>query len=214
MFNFGKSKDQSNLSNDGKQKNDSAQKWLPVSDVNNSFLKRRDNQLVVAIRITPINIDLLSDGEKKRKIAVLDEVFNGLGINRIPFQIFCIGKPVDLDSYIVKLQSLSQNTDNVMRKRILQNGIRQAAYYATSGETLDRGFYLILYQETSSTAEIELMGRANEITMGLNTVGLQSEICSDKQILEMLLLFTHPVQASFERMPEISGPYLPPQLAF
>lgn len=186
------------------------QDWMPVVDVFNSVIKRRDGHLVTAIRVQPLNMGLLSDKEQARKVAALHEILNG---QQRHFQIVCIGRPVDLDGYIAKLDQLQRDAQDMIRRRILQNNMRQAAAMATGGEAIERRFYILLSQPPGKLAEQELMQRATELAASLSAMELFADVCDDRELMDLLFVFTHPAQAAYERMPVLSGPYFPPQLS-
>lgn len=187
-------------------KRKTAQEWLPVKDVNNSLLVRGDKYLVAILKIEPVNISLLSDNEKKRIISALHEVINGA---QEPMQWLSIGRSVDLDGYIAKLEQKAQDTQDFARKKLLKGYIRQAAEMAAGGDTLERRFYVLLARKQGKHADDELKSRARELASGIASAGLRAELCNDKQIIDLLFTFHQPGQAAFERAPEFAGPYMP-----
>ncbi len=187
-------------------KQKTAQDWLPVADVYNSLLYRKDKHLVAILKVEPINISLLSDNEKKRIIAALHEVFNGI---QEQIQIISIGRSVDLDGYIAGMEQTAQETQNFSRKKLLRGYIRQAAEMAAGGDTLERRFYILLSQKQGKYAEEELKNRARELAGNVASAGLSAELCSDKLIIDLLFAFHQPGQSAFERAPDHNGPYMP-----
>jgi type IV secretory pathway VirB4 component len=176
-----------------------AQQWIPIADIDNNVIYRKDNRLVGILRVQPENLDLLSDNEKRRKVEALAEGFNG---ETEGFQIFCIGRPVDLNNYLEWLQDKAKMEQDFMRKRVLKGYIEQASQLATSGETTERRFYIIIDKEVEKKAEIELITRLKDLQSKLLQAELTSHVCSDDEIMDVLSLFANPVQASFER-PEV-----------
>lgn len=190
-------------------KQKTAQEWLPVRDIQDLLLYRRDKQIVVVLEVTPVNISLLSTNEKKRIIAALHEVLNGL---QEPVQWLSIGRSVDLDGYIIGLEQKAAETPDFVRKRLLKGYIRQAAEMASGGDTLERKFYILLSQKAGKHSEEELLNRAREMAGNLGATGLNAELCSSQKIIELLFTFFQPAQAAFERAPDHAGPYMPPVL--
>lgn len=184
-----------------------AQEWIPVEDIRGSFMFMRDNRLVVALRVEAINISLLSSNEKKKIITALHEVINGF---QYPMQWLSLGRSVDLDGYIAQLERTAQETHDFTRNKLLKGYIRQAAEMAAGGETLERRFYILLSQPLEKYAEGELLNRARELAGDIQGVGLKAELCSEKQMIDLLFTFFQPVQAGFEKAPDTTGHYLPP----
>lgn len=173
-----------------------AQQWIPVADIDKRIIYRKDGLLVGILRIQPENLELLSDNEKRRKVDSLAEGFNG---EKEGFQIFCIGRPVDLNNYLDWLQEKAKMEQNFTRKTVLKGYIQQASQLASSGETTERRFYLVISKPAGNKAEDELMQRLSVLSHKLQQAELTSDVCSEDELLDVLSLFANPIQASFER---------------
>lgn len=182
-------------------KSPSTQEWFPIVDIHNGFIRRRDGHLVAAVRVSPVNIKLLSESEQKRKIKSLEEVMNGLDEH---FQIMSIARPVDLDAYIASLNEMKINESDRIKNRLLAGIITNAAAMATSGEALERQFYILIQQDPSKRPQLDeqnLYRRANELAANLSGADLQSHVCNDEELRDLLFIFTNPNQAAYERAP-------------
>lgn len=184
-----------------KTKTPSTQEWLPITDIKNSLVYKRDNSIVAAIRIQPVNINLLSDKEKMRRVKRLEEVLNGIDYS---FQVMSIGKPVDLDSYINKLEDKRSATESIIKKNLLGIYSRQAVAKATSGEALERHFYLLIDLPLGKRPQLDeqiLLQRATQLASSLTSAELISSVCTDSELRTLHFIFTNPAQAAFERAP-------------
>lgn len=192
----------------------SVQAWLPFYDVNMGFLWRRDNHLVTAVRVEPINLSLLSEKEQKRKVHMLFEVINGM---ECEWGMTALQRPVDLDEYISNQEALRNQETHYMRRRILDSSIRNAANVASSGEAIELMFYILLANPLSAKKQAldmqQLQNKAIELADNLSGAELESHVCDDQELRELEFLFLNPLQAAFERAPQSSGPYLPPRLS-
>lgn len=206
---FKKKKSQELTEEELKQQNreKTAQQWMPIADIDNNIVYRKDDLLVGMIRVQPVNIDLLSDAEKKRKIESLTEEWNG---EKEGFQIFSIGRPVDLNSYLEWLQQIAREEQDFTRKKILRGYIQQASRMASNGEATERRFYIIITKKAGKKAEDELKSRLNEMRIKLSSAELTADICTDDEIVELYSLFAYPAQASFEQ--NYKTMYIPTQL--
>lgn len=190
-----------NEANSTSTSQNTTQEWLPVKDIHQGVIHRRDGSYVAAIRVEPVNIHLLTDPERERYINLLEEVLNGVDES---FQIISIARPVDLDSYIRNLNDLRNNAPNRIKHRLLSNYISDAARTATGGEALERHFYILLVEESGKNKQAslnELINRAKELASSLSGSGLSSHITNDQELRELLFIFTNPNQASYERAP-------------
>jgi len=185
------------------QRKKTVQDWFPVKDIGDNMILLKDERYVCALRVWPLNIGLKSESEKKRIIQSMYEALNGL---KDTMQIFALGRPVDLDSYISFLQSKSKEEINMTKKRLLQEYLKYVASIVTSGEAIERRFFIMI----SGKEKDELKVKAHELASNLEKSGLKSDMASDQDLIDMLFSFTHPAQAAFEKAPSFSGPYLPP----
>lgn len=190
-------------------KKKTAQDWIPIKDIHDNIAYRSDGHLVLALKVEPVNLDLLSKNEVKRIISSLHEVING---QKLKFQILTIGRPVDLDVFINELREIQSQTENFARKKLLQGYIKQAAAMASGGEVLERRFFIILTHEPDKMAVEELTNRARELASNLYICDLKTDICTDSEKTNLLFNFTHPAQSAYERVNV--GPYLPPILKY
>lgn len=191
----------------------STQNWLPIIDIKNSLVYRKDNYIVSAIRVQPINMRLLSDREKKRKVKRLEEALTGIDYN---FQIISIAKPVDLDAFIAKIENERAATESVLKKKLLGMYSRQAGAKATSGEALERHFYFLIDQPLGKKPQLDeeiLIQRATQLASHLSSAELLSTVCGDSDLRTLQFIFTNPAHAAFERAPTDSI-FLPPVLGY
>jgi len=182
-------------------KDASIQEWLPIADIKNNLLYRKDRHIVAVIRVQPFNINLLSDREKIRKVIRLEEALNGIDY---PYQILSIARPVDLDAYILRLERMRSETDNIVRKKLLTVYSRQAAATVTSGEALERHFYILIPHPIGKNPQIDeefVKHRALQLALNLSSADLTSTVCTDQELRNLQFIFSNPAHAAFERSP-------------
>lgn len=172
-----------------------AQQWIPIADIDGPMAIRKDDVLVKMIKITPENLDLYSEKEKRRKIEALAEGLNG---ETEGFKFFCIGRPVDLNNYLTWLQEKAKQESDFVRRNLLKGFMHQASQMASSGETMERRFYLILTKPNGNKALMELNSRVEEFKEKFADAELEAEICDD-EVMDVLDLFANPNQAGIEK---------------
>ncbi|HHV30708.1 MAG TPA: conjugal transfer protein TraC [Clostridium sp.] len=173
-----------------------AQQWMPIRDIDKSIVYRKDGILIGILRLTPINIDLLSNNEKKR---IVDAVYEAINGETEPLQVFCIGRPVDLNSYIEWMQDKAKSEENFTRKQILKSYIQEASELAASGETTERRFYVIISKNDSPKKIEELVTKLRDLKSKFTNAGLKASVCNDDEIIDLYSLFSNPIQAAYER---------------
>ncbi|MGG2201882.1 hypothetical protein [Paenibacillus validus] len=179
----------------------STQSWMPIKDIYNGFIHRKDGALIAAVRVQPVNFNLLSDNEKLRKIKALEEVLNGVDY---AFQIISIARPVDLDGYIASLDEMKNNAADRIKSRLLGGYMTHAAAMATSGEALERQFYILLEQPGSKKIQQDeaiLLRKSSELASSLTSADLGGHVCNDEELRDLLFIYTNPNQAAYERAP-------------
>lgn len=179
----------------------SIQEWLPIADIKNNLIYRKDRHVVAVIRVQPVNIHLLSDREKIRKVLRLEEALNGIDF---PYQILSIARPVDLDSYILKLERMRSETTDILRKKLLSIYARQAAATVTSGEALERHFYILIKHPIGKNPQLDeefIKHRALQLASNLSSAELISSVCTDPELRNLQFIFSNPSHAAFERAP-------------
>lgn len=179
-------------------KQKTAQQWMPVADIKNSLIYRKDNTLIGMFRVEPLNLELLSDNEKRRIIEALAEGLNG---ETESFQIFCIGRPVDLNSYLDWLQEKAKHESDYTRKNILKGFIQQAFETARSGEVIERRFYTIITKKyDNDKSEKELLTRLTDLQSKFLQAELKTKICNEDELMDVLSLFVNPIEMAFEQV--------------
>lgn len=182
-----------------------AQDWMPIYDIHNEIAFRRDQELVTAIKVQPVNIHLLSEKEQRVKISALHEVLNGIDVAH---QFFSVAKPVDLDAYISELELYKEDA-SFRKTRILDHYIQVAAAKASSGTALERLFFVVLSRKRETNAEMLLYEQAKSIASNLTSAGLTADVCTEQELRDLYFITTHPAQASVERSP-LDNILLPP----
>lgn len=185
------------------------QDWVPIKDITDNSILRKDDFLVGAVRVQPLNMDLLPDEEQHRIIKQLAGVLNGIDYNYV---FYSIDRPVDLDGYINGLEMQKNKEQDLVRKRILEEDIRFAATMASEGDALDR-YYFILHSLKPDNKYDQQVSykRSVELSAELSSIGLTSHACSDHELRELQFIYFNPIQAAYERTPE-GGMQLPPFL--
>ncbi|MDN5347392.1 MAG: hypothetical protein PWP65_956 [Clostridia bacterium] len=189
-------------------KKKTVQDWMPFKDIAGGVIIRRNGGQVAVLRVAPVNLALKSEAEKGRIIQAVHEALNG---QREAFQVFSLGRPVDLDAYLKLLEEKVRETAEPKRRRLLQDYLRYVAGLVAGGEALERRYYILLPQPPGKQAREEVLQRAHELAADLGRAGLQVQVCGDQEIIDLLFCFNHPAQAAFER-PPAPGAGLPPQL--
>lgn len=186
-----------------KRTSPTVQEWMPIADVNKSLIIRKDGHAVAAIRVQPVNIDLLSAKERVNKARQLEEVLNAIDYE---YQIMSIPKPVDLDGFIAELAEKRKRTEDAIKQKLLTFYMREAAEKAASGEAIERHFYILNDVQATGKKKNQqmllLIDRSKELALRLSGADLVSHVCDDDELRDLLFIFFNPNHAAYERAPE------------
>lgn len=175
----------------------SVQTWLPVSNVSDDLIHRRDGRLVAVVRLEPVNLSLRSPSEQNRLLAVLHEAINAL---QQPAQILSIPRPIDLDHYVQSLRNHLLTADPA-RERLLRMYTQYVAGLVGGGEVQERRFFILLSQPPGREATREVLQRAHDLTARLRQADLAARVLDDQELFDLLYVWGHPEHAAFERPP-------------
>lgn len=184
-----------------------AQQWMPVMDINNELLHLKNGSIVGFIKVQPLNMDLLSKKEQRRKIKSLTEVYNGITRGQ---QTLTIARPVDLDGYIYRLQEKKANEETPVKRKIIEQDIKRAIMMSSGGEAVERQFYIIISSRNNKDDmdQDQLRRTCNEIAQELKGASLSGQVCDDQMIRDLQFLFGNSAQSSVERAPIDNGPFI------
>lgn len=163
---------------------------LPFKEVWNDLLYLDNDKVVGFIRVNSINLQLYSNEEQTSKIFQLRKVLLSL---EYPFKIIALDKPVSLTDHIENLHYLSQNTNDEVKKKLLDEDIHFANTIMNKNIVNNREFYLLI-DEDKDNAKL-LKSKINDITSQLSNIGLASEQAKTDEIKEVLFTYLNPQES-------------------
>lgn len=171
-----------------------AQQWMPLCDVKDYAAYRKDQAILGFIRIHPKNVELLSKNEIRRLLQSNTEAFSAFDKH---FQLYDIGRPTDLSGFLEGLMTIQKNEGNFLKKRFMNKVIQHNTFLASSGEVVERRCYFVI--AIKDKTEKEAIHYLEDISKTFNAADLTTSVCVYADIMDLLLLFTHPTQAMVEK---------------
>lgn len=175
-----------------------AQSWLPIKDLHDGCLIRRDGGVVAGVQIAPFSLQLKSERERESAIRGFQAVLSGI---TVPWELVSLYRPTDLDAYLAALDNRITETTGP-RRHLLTEYTRWVRTKIQSGETVERRYYL-LFTRTGQDAIAEhrqtlrgLMEDAQRIR------GFRVDVLTDAHWRELLFLVFHAAQAAVEPVPD------------
>lgn len=175
-----------------------AQNWLPIQDLHDGCLFRPDGGVVAGIAIAPFSLALKSERERTQAIHGFQAALNGL---TVPWQILSLYRPVDLDSYLASLDTVTDAATGV-RRRVLRDYARWVHQQVQAGDSVERRYYLLMTR-TGRDAVAEHQQTIRGLTDDVQrTRGFRADVLTDALWRELLFLMFHAGQAAVESIPD------------
>jgi len=179
------------------EKQKTAQEFVNVKDIHDNFLYTRDGQIIAYIKIHPISIDLFSDSEKEQISKVLTAELSSV---QKPFKFLAVSRPVDITPLVKEYQSLLSETTDQKQKELLRNEIMEISNFATSGEVIERNFFIMLWSPYRQGVEPDLIKVCKEMIQKFESVNISTDIIKEQEIVRLCNLINNPAYTHIENM--------------
>ena len=170
-----------------------ANEFTNIQDIQGNVLYTTEGYVFAYIQLQPVNVDLLSPREQHTFIQTLT---GELSTEQKPFQFFAISQVMDISSLLDSLHSVRESTTDLTRRQLLKEEITHITQLATSGQIIERQFFVILWERV--TDEPILLQRAREMAQKFQSCGVQADVLDQPQIYHLMNLFAHPQSAHLE----------------
>ena len=180
------------------QKNSKVQslnEFLNIKDIKRNYLYTLDNQIMIFIKVNPINIELLSDSELERK---MDSEAIEFSNEQYPYKIMVIPRAVDISEHIREQEQLKKTLDDDVCIEIINNRIIATMEIVENKNIIENEFYIMLYDNYRDNIEHELNKRVNSWINRLNNCELKCEVLEEREIILLMKSFTIPEFARTE----------------
>lgn len=180
------------------QKNSKVQslnEFLNIKDIKRNYLYTLDNQIMVFIKVNPINIELLSDSELERK---MDSEAIEFSNEQYAYKIMVIPRAVDISEHIREQEQLKKTLDDDVCIEIINNRIIATMEIVENKNIIENEFYIMLYDNYRDNIEHELNKRVNSWINRLNNCELKCEVLEERDIILLMKSFTIPEFARTE----------------
>lgn len=173
----------------------SLNEFLNIKDIKKNYLYTLDDQVILFIKVNPINIELLSDEELKQK---MDSDSIEFSVEQYPYKIIVIPRAVDISAYIKEQEELKKQIDDVVCIEIINNRIIATTEMVENKNIIENEFYIMIYDKNKENIEMELNKRANNWISRLKNCNLKSNILDERDIILLVKSFTIPEFARTE----------------
>lgn len=172
-----------------------ANEFINVLDIRDQFLYTRDGQIIAYLNINPISMDLFSDTEKENICRSLTAEFSSL---QKPFKFLAVSRPVDIAPLVNEYAKMLSETTDQKQKELLRNEIMTISNYATSGNVIERKFYIMLWSKYVTGIEADLLKECKEFMNKFESVNMSCEVIKEQEIVRLCNLINNPAYACVE----------------
>lgn len=172
-----------------------ANEFISVKDIQGSILYTRTNEIFSYLKVQFISMGLLSETEKYLFVRNLTAEMSA---ETKPFRLLCLPRPVDISIVMDEYMELHASCTVPAQKKLLTQDINQLAEFATSGDVIERQYYIVLWEANREDAARDLLKRAAEWIGRFSACGVEAEILTQQAIIQLCNLFANPSYAHLE----------------
>lgn len=173
----------------------SVQRFVNVIDIRDKFLYTRDGYIISYIQVPSIDINLLSEREKRNKANTLTAEFSA--IDKI-IKFLAISRPVDISPLLSEYQQIYSSTSNLKQKELLRFEMQSITNFAMSGEIVERQFYIMIWEKYQKGIEMDINKRAMEIVSMFESALIKATILTERDIIRLCNLINNPTFVNLE----------------
>ncbi len=188
-------KNESNNIDIENRKKGTAQDFVNVEDIKDKFLYTRDGKILIYIEVSPIDINLLSEREKRSQSRTLTAELTS---ENKPYKFIAVSRPVDISPLLIEYQNILSDTLDIKQKELLRHEMLSISNFALSGEVVERQFYFILWEDYQEGIEMDILKRAIDFVSKFESAGLNASILNQNKIVRLCNLINNPAYANFE----------------
>ena len=95
-------------------------------------------------------------------------------------------------------QSLLSETIDQKQKELLRHEIMEISNFATSGEVIERNFFIMLWSQYRNGIEADLMKECQEMVQKFESVNISTDIIKEQEIVRLCNLINNPAYINYE----------------
>ena len=195
-----------NSHTDIEKKDETVQNFVNVIDIKDKFLYTKDKNVISYIQVPSIDINLLTEREKRNRANTLTAEFSAIDK---ALKFLAISRPFDISPLLSEYQQIYSNTDDLKQKELLKHEMKSISDFAISGEIVERQFYFMIWERYEKGIEIELNKRALEIVSMFENASVKAHILTEKEIVRLCNLINNPTFVNLEDLDvEPTIPYI------
>lgn len=136
----------------------SVQRYLPFSEIRDNMMIMKDGSSRMVLRVHALNFNLKSQEEQDAILMSYQRFLNALNF---PIQIIIRSLRVDIESYILKLRTLSDNQSNRLLKEQTNKYIDFLLTLIDLAQIMKKEFYIVIpfdFENNESVRKTDFIG--------------------------------------------------------
>ena len=165
-----------------KPKQLSCNEEINILDIKNNVIYTKDNNLIMALKIYSINMQLFSRRELNQKVK---EITNELAGDLQELKFFSISRPVDVTGLIDSLRETLNDSDKQKQKNLLKQNIKETVRLTVTGDVAERQNFITISTKNTDIAEKELQKQAMDLSNKFSNCGIKTEILNEQELIQL-----------------------------
>lgn len=171
-----------NLFRKKKPKQISCNEEINILDIRNNVIYTKDNNLIMALKIYSINMQLFSRRELNQKVK---EITNELAGDLQELKFFSISRPVDVTGLIDSLRETLNDSAIQKQKNLLKQNIKETVRLTVTGDVVERQNFITISTKNTDIAEKELQKQAMDLSNKFSNCGIRTEILNEQELIQL-----------------------------
>lgn len=170
-----------------RQKIKTLNEFLNIKNIESNYLTTLDGQIILFLKINPINTDLFSEEELINK---MDRMSIEFSTEQYPYSIFVIPRRVDIADFVNEQQQLKKQLEDDISIQIVEKRIVYTHELVADKNIIENEFYLCIWTKDEENAKENLLKRANNWKQRLKNCNFETHILEKTDIILMVKSFT------------------------
>ena len=172
-----------------KQQAKTLNEFLNIKNIEENYLTTLDGQVILFMKVIPINTDLFSEEELENKMDSMSIEFSN---EQYPYTILVIPRKVDIVDFINEQQELKRKLQDDVSIQIVEKRIICTHELVADKNIIENEFYLCIWTKDGENAIENLIKRANNWEQRFKNCDFETKLLNKTDIILMVKSFTIP----------------------
>ena len=173
-----------------------AQEFVNARDVGESCLYTSDDNIMAAIKLEGLSIELYSFAEQE---IIKNNLSARLSSIRYPYKYIAVSRPADISLALREYGDFYSEAIGG-RKKLLKFDMDSLVDMVVSGETLERQYYIVIWNSIKREDERTITARADELARIFTENRVKGTVQDKRGLVRMCNLVNIPAYAHIESM--------------